>query len=345
VEVVVPITRAPLAKPEVDWTALQNFAALRGQLRVSFGPRCNIACWFCHNEGDVPPPLTRVDRTQQPRPRRLDPAGYLTLISSLMKSGLKRVYFTGGEPLTSPLARPVLEQLPELGPDASYTLITNGTRVRTHRSWLSKTHLDKVKVSLHYFSDESLKAIAGTRIGIDTVLDGIEAAREIFERVELNTLLQRENAQEVRQILDFALERRLPVQFIELVGTDFNEGRASSAVPADDIVAYLRTLTSDEHTEVAGVGQGRRVFRVDGIEIDVIHRNLGRHHVGQCGACPLRAKCVEGFWALRVDHDGGVQPCLLRGDLRLDVKELLADPTRLAEAVAGHITSFTEGTL
>ncbi|MFE3139192.1 radical SAM protein [Streptomyces scopuliridis] len=336
---------APLAKPEVDWTALQNFAALRGQLRLSFGPRCNIACWFCHNEGDVPPPLTRMDRMQQPRPRGLDPAGYLTLISSLMEAGLKRVYFTGGEPLTSPLARPVLEQLPEPEPDASYTLITNGTRVRTHRSWLSKTHLDKVKVSLHYFSDESLKAIAGTRIGIDTVLDGIEVARDIFERVELNTLLQKENAHEVRQILDFALERRMPVQFIELVGTDFNEGRASSAVPADDIVAYLRTLTSDEHTEVAGVGQGRRVFRINGIEIDVIHRNLGRHHVGQCGTCPVRPKCVEGFWALRVDHDGGVQPCLLREDLRMDVKELLADQTRLSEAVAGHITSFTEGTL
>ncbi|QKV97596.1 radical SAM protein [Streptomyces sp. NA02950] len=336
---------ASLTASEVDWTALQNFAALGGQLRVSFGPRCNIACWFCHNEGDVPPPLTRANRNRQPRPRGLDPAGYLVLISSLMEAGLKRVYFTGGEPLTSPLARAVLEQLPEPGPDASYTLVTNGTRVRTHRSWLSKTHVDKVKVSLHYFSDASLKAIAGTRIPIDTVLDGIEAAREIFERVELNTLLQKENAHEVRRILDFALERRLPVQFIELVGTDFNEGRASSAVPADDIIAYLRTLTNDEHTEVAGVGQGRRVFRVDGIEIDVIHRDLGRHHVGQCGACPVRTKCVEGFWALRVDHDGGVQPCLLRDDLRMNVKELLADPIRLAEAVAGHCTSFTEGTL
>ncbi|MFE2495567.1 radical SAM protein [Streptomyces scopuliridis] len=344
-EVAVHSAHAPIATPHVDWTALQNFAALRGQLRVSFGPRCNIACWFCHNEGDVPPPLTRVDRTQQPRVRGLNPAGYLTLISSLMEAGLKRVYFTGGEPLTSPLARPVLEQLPEPGPDASYTLITNGTRIRTHRPWLAKTRLDKVKVSLHYFSDESLKAIAGTGMGINIVLDGIEAAREIFERVELNTLLQKENAHEVRQILDFALERRMPVQFIELVGTDFNKGRASSAVLADDIVAYLRTLTSNEHTEVAGVGQGRRVFRIDGIEIDVIHRNLGRHHVGQCGACPLRAKCVEGFWALRVDHDGGVQPCLLREDLRLDVKKLLADPTRLTRAVAGHITSFTEGTL
>lgn len=200
----------------------------------------------------MPPPLTRRDHSQQPRERQLDADAYLAVIGSLMDAGLKRVYFTGGEPLTSPIARPVLEGLADPGPDASYTLITNGTRIRTHRSWLARTHLDKVKVSLHYFSDASLRAIAGTRIGIGTVLDGIEVARETFERVELNTLLQRENAHEVRQILDFALERRLPVQFIELVGTDFNEGRANSAVPADEIIAHLRTLTSDEHIEVAG---------------------------------------------------------------------------------------------
>ncbi|MFD4509809.1 radical SAM protein [Streptomyces sp. NPDC058464] len=335
----------PVEADAVDSTALQNFVALRGQLRVSFTPRCNIACWFCHNEGDVPPPLTKADRSLQPRPRALDPDGYLTLIRALMAAGLKRVYFTGGEPLTSSMARPVLEGLPEQAPDASYTLITNGTRIRTHQAWLARTRLDKVKVSLHYFSDESLRAIAGTRITIDTVLDGIEAARETFPQVELNTLLQQENAHEVAHILDFALERRLPVQFIELVGTDFNEARASSAVSADAILAYLRTLTSDEHVEIAGVGQGRRVFRIDGVEIDVIHRDLGRHHVGQCGTCPLRSQCVEGFWALRVDHNGGVQPCLLRDDLRLNVADLLSDPDRLAAAVTGHVASFTEGTL
>ncbi|MGW4731866.1 radical SAM protein [Streptomyces shenzhenensis] len=335
----------PVTADAVDFTALRNFAALRGQLRVSFTPRCNIACFFCHNEGDVPPPLTRVDRTQQPRPRVFGPDDYLNAIGAVMQAGLKRVYFTGGEPLVSPLARPVLERLPEQGPDASYTLITNGTRVRTHQAWLSRTRLDKIKVSLHYFSDESLRAIAGTRDGIDLVLDGIEAARESCERVELNTLLLRENQDEIPAILDFALERRLPVQFIELVGTDFNEGRAASAVSADAVVSYLRTLTSDEHTEIAGVGQGRRVFRVDGIEIDVIHRDLGRHHVGQCGTCPRRADCVEGFWALRLDHNGGLQPCLLREDLRLDLAPLLPDPDRLADNVASHVTAFTEGTL
>jgi cyclic pyranopterin phosphate synthase len=329
----------------VDFTALQNFAALRGQLRVSFTPRCNIGCFFCHNEGDVPPPLTRIDRARQPRPRVLGPDDYLAIIGALMNAGLKRIYFTGGEPLVSPLARPVLEQLPVQGPEVGYTLITNGTRVRTHKSWLSKTRLDKIKVSLHYFSDESLRAIAGTHYGIALVLDGIEAARESCGLVELNTLLLRENQHEIPRILDFALERRLPVQFIELVGTDFNEGRATSTVSADAVIAHLRTLTRDENTEIAGVGQGRRIFRVDGVEIDVIHRNLGRHHVGQCGSCPRRADCVEGFWALRLDHNGGLQPCLLRDDLRLDLTPLLKSHNQLADNVASHVTAFTEGSL
>ncbi|MEV1025305.1 radical SAM protein [Streptomyces sp. NPDC050264] len=330
---------------DVDYTAIRNFAALRGQLRVSFTPHCNAACWFCHNEGDVPPPETRRDHAHKPRARQVDAAAFVQTITSLMASGLKRVYFTGGEPLTSRWARPVLEQLPRSGPDSSYTLITNGLLVRRNQHWLAKTPLDKVKVSLHYFSDESLREIAQVPQGIGVILDGIEAAREVLPRVELNCLIQRQNTHEIRAILDYALERRMPVQFIELVDTPYNQPGSAAAVSAEEIIRHLRTLTSDEHTEIAGVGQGRRVFRVDGIEIDVIHRDLGRHHVGQCGSCALRSQCIEGFWALRVDHAGGLQPCLLREDLRMDLLPHLDDPQALATAVARHVTAFTEGTL
>jgi cyclic pyranopterin phosphate synthase len=335
----------PPSQAPVDLTALASFAALRGQLRVSLTPRCNIGCRFCHNESDVPPPLQRLDRSRQPRRRELDAHEMINVIGTLLDAGLKRVYFTGGEPLISPLAKPVLSGLPDAGPDGSYTLITNGTRVRANRSWLRRTRLDKVKVSLHYFSDASLYEIAQTKVGIAAVLDGVDAARELGRRVELNCLLLKENAHEVRGILDYALERRLPVQFIELVDTDFNSGMAGSALSADGIISHLRTLTTDEHTEIAGVGQGRRVFRIDGVEVDVIHRDLGRYHVGQCGTCPQRSACVEGFWALRVDHAGGVQPCLLRDDLRIKINDLLDDPTALTHAVAHHIDAFTQGTL
>ncbi|WP_217140219.1 radical SAM protein [Streptomyces sp. AC627_RSS907] len=336
---------SPSPSPATDWTALQNFAALRGQFRVSLTPLCNEACWFCHNEGDVPPPHTRLHREDRPRPGELTAADYLTVLRDVIAAGLKRVYFTGGEPLLSPLARPVLTELPDAGADGSYTLITNGSLVRRHAEWLSTTRLNKVKVSLHYFSDDSLYEIAGVRFGINQILSGIDAARDLFERVELNTLLQRENAHEVLPILDYALERRLPVQFIELVNTDFNEAHRDSAVTAEGLIQHLRTLTTDERTEIAGVGQGRRVFRVDGVEIDIIQRDLGRHHVGQCGACPLKPRCVEGFWSLRMDHAGGVQPCLLRDDLRLDLRLLLAEQANTASAIARHLSAFTEGTL
>ncbi|MGW1051097.1 radical SAM protein [Streptomyces sp. NPDC001118] len=335
----------PLPKSDVDWTALQNFAALRGQLRVSLTPLCNLKCWFCHNEGDVPPPFTHLHRDAKPRARELAADDYVNVLRELIGAGLKRVYFTGGEPLASKLARPVLTQLPVFGPEVSYTLITNGLLVRTHQDWLATTVLDKVKVSLHYFSDDSFRAIAQTRSSVVTVLDGIEAAREVFERVELNTLIQRENEHELCDILAFALDRRLPVQFIELVDTGFNADRKSSAVGAQGMIDHLRTLTSDEEVEVSGVGQGRRIFRIDGIEIDVIHRELGRHHVGQCGTCPLRAKCVEGFWALRMDHAGGIQPCLLRDDLRMNIRPLLGTPDQIPAAMAQHVAAFTEGTL
>ncbi|MYS46003.1 radical SAM protein [Streptomyces sp. SID5998] len=336
---------SPSSAPDTDWTALQNFAALRGQFRVSLTPLCNEACWFCHNEGDVPPPHTRLHGTARPRPGELTAADYLTVLREVIAAGLKRVYFTGGEPLLSPLAKPVLTELPDAGADGSYTLITNGSLVRRNAAWLSTTRLDKVKVSLHYFSDTSLYEIAGVRFGIAQILDGIDAARGLFERVELNTLLQRENAHEILPILEYALERRLPIQFIELVDTDFNESHRHSAVSADALVQHLRTLATDERIEIAGVGQGRRVFHVDGVEIDVIQRSLGRHHVGQCGTCPVKPRCVEGFWSLRMDHAGGVQPCLLRDDLRLDLRQLLTEPADTASAIARHLSAFTEGTL
>ncbi|MGW2587218.1 radical SAM protein [Streptomyces virginiae] len=329
----------------IDWTALLNFAKLGGQLRVSLTPKCNVICWFCHNEGDVPPPLTRMQRDMQPRTAGLCAEHFTMIMRELIEAGLTRVYFTGGEPLLSPLAKPVLTALPIRRSDVSYTMITNGTLVRTHQEWLAKAYLDRIKVSLHYFSDESFRAIAGTRKSIMTVLDGIDAAREICGKVEINTLMQKENEHELVRILDFALDRRMPVQFIELVETGFNASRTSSAISAEKIMTYLRTLTSEERIETAGVGQGRRVFRIDGVEIDVIHRDLGRHHVGQCGSCPVKPTCIEGFWALRLDHAGGLQPCLLRDDLRLDLLPLLDTPDAVAPAVASHVTAFTEGIL
>ncbi len=328
-----------------------EFARRGGQLRVSLTPRCQLGCWFCHNEGEVPPRITHHDRTIQPRPRAMTPADYLTAITTLTSAGIRRVFFTGGEPLLSPMARPILEGLPAHRPsDYTTTLITNGLSLTKDLDWLSATALDRIKVSLHYFSNESIAAIAEGKPGdIAKIKAGIEAAIEVIPTVELNLLLQEQNAHEVADIIAYARHLGVGLQIIELVGTDHNTGLGGGKIPSGDISSYLRSIAIRESVVTSSTGQGRRVFAVPGAKgpmtIEVIDATLGRYHVGQCETCPVQQQCVEGVWALRLDAAGTLAPCLLRTDLRLNLAGRYDDPAALLAAVSAHLNAFTEGTL
>jgi GTP 3',8-cyclase len=200
-------------------------------------------------------------------------------------------------------------------------------------------------VSLHYFSDASIAAIAAGKPGdVAKIKAGIEAAVKVIPSVEINLLLQEHNAHEVRDIVAYARSLGVGVQVIELVGTDHNAGlgeRVSSA----DFSDWLRSLASSEQAITSGTGQGKRVFALDPITVEVIDASLGRHHVGQCATCPQRNRCTEGFWALRLDSAGTLSPCLLRPDLRLDITSTASDPAALTAAVSAHLDAFAEGTL
>jgi cyclic pyranopterin phosphate synthase len=323
-----------------------DFARRGGQLRVSFTPRCQLGCWFCHNEGEIPPRITRRDRNQQPRPRALTAQDFLTAIDGMTSAGIRRVFFTGGEPLLSPLARPVLEGIPAHDP-ARYTttLITNGLTLTRDLPWLAATSLDRVKVSLHYFSDASIAAVAAGKPGdIVKIKAGIEAAIQVIPSVEVNLLLQEQNTHEVGDIIAYARSLGVSVQVIELVSTGHNAALGEK-VSSADFTAWLRSLAGDEQVVTSGTGQGKRVFTLDPITIEVIDASLGRHHVGQCNTCPQRDRCTEGYWALRLDSAGTLSPCLLRPDLRLDITSAASNPVALAAAVSEHLDAFTEGSL
>jgi GTP 3',8-cyclase len=323
-----------------------DFARRGGQLRVSFTPRCQLSCWFCHNEGDIPPRITHQDRAIQPRPRAMSAAGFLSAIGTMTAAGIRRVFFTGGEPLLSPLARPVLEGIPAHDP-AQYTttLITNGLTLTRDLPWLAATSLDRIKVSLHYFSDAAIAAIAEGKPGdVATIKAGIEAAVQVIPAVEVNLLLQEQNTHQVAGIIGYARQLGVNMQIIELVGTGTNAGLGHK-IPSAAITAWLRTIASSEHVITSGTGQGKRVFTVHPITIEVIDASLGRHHVGQCRTCPSRSRCTEGFWALRLDSAGTLAPCLLRPDLRMDIIRHASEPAALAAAVSAHLDAFTEGTL
>jgi len=343
------LTELPI--PSFSGGGAADFARRGGQLRVSFTARCQLGCWFCHNEGEVPPRITHHDRAIQPRPRVMSPDDYLTAINAMTAAGIRRVFFTGGEPLLSPAARPVLEGLQaHRMSDYTTTLITNGLTLTKDLDWLSATALDRVKVSLHYFSDASIAAIAEGKPGdIAKIKAGIEAALDVIPIVELNLLLQEQNAHEVMDIIAYARDLGISLQIIELVDTEYNAVPGGQKILSAGISSYLRSIATAEDIITSGAGQGRRVFTVPGgtgpMTIEVIDASLGRHHVGQCQTCTVKPRCIEGFWALRLDSAGTLAPCLLRPDLRLDVTCHTDHPARLLSAVSAHLEAFTEGTL
>lgn len=244
----------------------RQFGARGGQLRISLTPRCQIGCWFCHNEGETPPRLTHQDPAVQPKPPILGATEILTTIEAMVTAGVRRVFITGGEPLVSALAKPVLAGLPETTEAYSTTLITNGLRLEHDLPWLTATRLDKIKISLHYFSDESFAAIAGGRAGgIAKIKRAVEAAVEAYGpgRVAINTLLQAQNEHEIREIIAYAMRLGIAMQIIELVGTEHNREAGVERVTAESITEYLRRIAVNEYVDASGTGQSKRVFTME----------------------------------------------------------------------------------
>lgn len=123
---------------------------------------------------------------------------------------------------------------------------------------------------------------------------GIEAATEYIPTVELNLLLQEQNAHEVDAIIDYARELGTGLQIIELVDTSHNAGLGGGKIASSAIAAKLRaiaTSTTAEPVATAACGHSR----------DPPGRRLGRRS-------RLRRRSISptlANWTLPANYAGG----------------------------------------
>ena len=81
-------------------------------LRISLTPKCNLACIYCHREGEKKP--------EEP----LSAAEIAEILRVAEKIGIRSVKFTGGEPMLRPDLLEIIRSVPD-GMESSIT--TNGT--------------------------------------------------------------------------------------------------------------------------------------------------------------------------------------------------------------------------
>ncbi len=294
--------------------AAEVSATSPSSVRISLTDRCDLACVYC-----------RPSRSDGYLPDRLDEPALHTLIQGLLLAGVRRIRFTGGEPLLSPHVVGAVARAAELGAD-DIALTTNGTRLTKLARPLREAGLRRLTLSLDSLDPERFERI--TRGGkLERVLDGLAAARAVgFDEIKLNTVVLRgENDDELERMTLFAWKHGLVPRFIEVM--PIAEGArivAERLVPAAEILERLAPLLSDARPAV-DPERGPAKY--------VASRHDPKLRVGVItGTTDTYCK---GCDRLRVSATGVLRPCLAtdRG-VGAAVAARAGDPALIARTVA-----------
>lgn len=190
-------------KPLVD-----PFGRAITYLRVSVTDRCDLRCVYCMNER-----MRFLPRAELLTLEELD-----RLCAAFVARGVRRLRFTGGEPL---VRKGFLDFLREAGRHLNgggldeITITTNGVQLAEFAEPLAQAGVKRVNVSLDSLDREAYARIA-RRDRLPQVLVGIDAALSAGLTIKINTVaLKQDNAHEIPDLIKWAHGRGLDITLIE----------------------------------------------------------------------------------------------------------------------------------
>jgi cyclic pyranopterin phosphate synthase len=274
-------------------------------LRVSVTDRCDLRCIYCMSER-----MRFLPRTELLTLEELD-----RLCTAFIDRGVRRLRFTGGEPLVRKgfldLLRSVRRHLGE-GLD-EMTLTTNGVQLEEFAQGLFEAGVRRVNVSVDSLDRDTFARIA-RRDCLPKVLAGIDAAVAAGLTVKINTVaLKHDNAHEIPDLIKWAHGRGHDITLIETMPLgEVDEDRTNQFLSLtrirEDMQSYWRLSDLPDRT-----GGPARYVRVE---------ETG----GRLGfITPLTHNFCEGCSRVRLTCTGRLYLCLgheasvdLRTPLRAD---------------------------
>jgi cyclic pyranopterin phosphate synthase len=308
-------------KPLVD-----PFGRAITYLRVSVTDRCDLRCMYCMSER-----MRFLPKTELLTLEELD-----RLCAAFVARGVRRLRFTGGEPLVRrgffDLLRDVGRHLNGGGLD-EITVTTNGVQLAEFAEPLAKTGVKRVNVSLDSLDRETFARIA-RRDRLPQVLEGIDAALQAGLKVKINTVaLKHDNAHEIPDLIKWAHARGLDITLIETmplgeIDEDRTDQFLSLAKVREDMSSYWTLRDLPDRT-----GGPARYVRIE---------ETG----GRLGfITPLTHNFCEGCSRVRLTCTGRLYLCLgheASADLRTPLRAS-ADDGPLHDAIEAAIALRPKG--
>jgi len=269
-------------------------------LRLSLGSACNLACSYCVGPGGPPRSIGE-----------LNPKDLARLAGLLYQAlDLKKIRFTGGEPLLGNRLELLIEHLGPLdGLDLGLT--TNGQLLKDKLGLLRRSGITRINVSLDSLKPERFARM--TQGGkLEKTLEGIQAALDQGFCLKLNMVPQKGlNEDEIAPMLQFALERGMELRYIELMRMGHLSQEENFRKLFFPLAEILQTLKKDwDFTpEPRAWGSTAGTYQVE---------SGGRFGVIANESAPFCSHCDR----LRLSPKGELVGCL-SSEKRYDLKPLL----------------------
>jgi cyclic pyranopterin phosphate synthase len=236
-----PMCSSRMAVPEAvppmpsGFDADQPLTDRRGRvytyLRLSLTDRCNMACVYCM------PPGGEVEHAVRPELLSFEEA--VRLVSVFASVGIRRVRFTGGEPLVRKDVVRLVAMIRRNTPIDELVMTTNAARLAELAQPLADAGLDGVNVSIDSLDADRFRSI--TRGGeLAQVLAGVHAALAAGLEVKANIVaLGGVNDDEVGSLVEWAWSLGITPRFIELMPIGEATSLPSERFLSADRIAFL----------------------------------------------------------------------------------------------------------
>lgn len=251
-------------------------------LRVSVTDSCNLACRYCA-------PLRKSTQSGLMTPLQIS-----KIVNAAADCGIKRVRFTGGEPLMRQDFAEIVQLAANIHKVEEITLTTNGILLNNN---ILSLPIGGINISINA-TDKKLYNMICDDDKIQIVLKNAEKAAE-KHKVKINCVLLKETfRQQVRQVLEFGESIGATVRFIELM--PMGGGANLQGVRVTQLLAFL-TKSYGEAAPVDSDGYGpARYFAFTGLKQPV-------------GFISPMTECFCGSCSrVRVLAKGALQPCLAK---------------------------------
>ena len=267
-----------------------KFGRTFNYLRLAVNEHCNLRCIYCMPEEGAP----FLDQAQL-----LSTNEIKIILRAMSDLGVKKVRFTGGEPLLRKDIIDLIKYSSQRSIFESVHITTNGLLLSNYIDQLEQAGLNGINISLDTLDAEKFKKIT-RRDEFQKVIKGLNAAiLSDIKHIKVNVVAMRDfNQNEILDFVELTKTNDITVRFIELMPFDSHQiWKTGKYYGADKILSHL--IENIKHLRpISGSNTEHHIFQIDGYK--------GRVAVIPSFTRTLCKKCNR----IRITADGKLLNCL-----------------------------------